>query len=65
MGAYLSCASSWKLVTLVKVSIKAKKNRLCIRIQSMTIAKTICWIHTQKRKEADKMETKMVKRCMN
>ena len=49
------CAALWELATLLETRIKTKKNTLCIRIQSITMAKAICWIqHTHKKIEAEK-----------
>ena len=43
------CASLWKLETFPKTMTKARKNILCIRIQSITMVKIKYWIqHTKK-----------------
>ena len=49
------CAALRELATLLETRIKTKKNTLCIRIQSITMTKAICWIqHTHKKIEAEK-----------
>ena len=49
------CASLWKLTTLFKTMIITKKNTSCIRIHSITVAKTICLIkHTRKNRSRKK-----------
>ena len=41
------------------------KNTSCIRIQSIAMTNTICWINTHQGIESKKLETKMEKHCAN
>ena len=43
------CGSFWKLATLLKIRVIAKKDRSCIRVQSISMTKTICWIQYTKK----------------
>ena len=49
----------------LRLRLKLKKNTSSIRIQSITMAKTICQFNTQKIIEAEKMETKIEDCCKN
>ena len=37
----------------MRLGLKLKKNTLCVRIQSISMAETICWIQHKKRIEAE------------
>ena len=49
--------SLWKLATLLNIRINAKKT-LCIIIQSMSVAKAICWIQQTKKNRNEKHSDK-------
>ena len=49
--------SLWKLATLLNIRINAKKT-LCIIIQSMSMAKAICWIQQTKKNRNEKHSDK-------
>ena len=38
------CDSLWELTTLLKTRIEANKNTSCIRVQSISMGRTINWI---------------------
>ena len=58
------CASLWELITLlVETRIKTKKNTSRIRIQGITMVKTIYCFNTKKRIEAEKNGDKDEKHC--
>ena len=51
----LICDSLWKLANLPKIRIEAEKNTSCVGIQSISMAKTKCWIqHTKKNRSRKK-----------